>query len=161
MGWNIDVKSESRYAKLEEEGYRSLLNVEGIDEAVADILYDAGFRAAGDLKGISVKELEGLKGIKPERVAKLVQAIEDYMESAEAAAPGAEETEAAEESESEAVPETSNADTVRIYELAKEAGMKSTELADKLIELGYDIKGYSSTVDEVTAAKIRDEVLNS
>ena len=161
MGWNIDVKSESRYAKLEEEGYRSLLNVEGIDEAVADILYDAGFRAAGDLKGISVKELEGLKGIKPERAAKLVQAIEDYMESAEAVAPGAEETGAAEESESEAVPETSNADTVRIYELAKEAGMKSTELADKLIELGYDIKGYSSTVDEVTAAKIRDEVLNS
>jgi len=38
--------------------------------------------------------------------------------------------------------------------------MKSTELADKLIELGYDIKGYNSAVDETTAAKIRDEVLS-
>jgi translation initiation factor IF-2 len=38
--------------------------------------------------------------------------------------------------------------------------MKSTELAEKLIELGYDIKGYSSTVDEETAAKIRQEVFN-
>jgi translation initiation factor IF-2 len=38
--------------------------------------------------------------------------------------------------------------------------MKSTELADKLIDLGYDIKGYSSTVDEETAEKIRNEVLD-
>jgi len=48
---------------------------------------------------------------------------------------------------------------IRVYELAKEAGMKSTELADKLLELGYDIKGYNSTVDEETAEKIRNEVL--
>ncbi len=47
------MKSESRYAKLEEEGYRSLLNIEGIDEGVADILYDSGFRSASDLKGVS------------------------------------------------------------------------------------------------------------
>jgi len=160
MGWNIDVKSESRYAKLEEEGYRSLLNIEGVDEAVADILYDAGFRAASDLKGIRLEELEGLKGIKPERAAKLVDAIETYMESAAAVASISEDAETTEEPEGEAAPETADADKIRVYELAKEAGMKSTELADKLIELGYDIKGYNSTVDGETAAKIRDEVLS-
>ncbi|HID03635.1 MAG TPA: hypothetical protein EYP18_10575, partial [Desulfobacterales bacterium] len=48
---------------------------------------------------------------------------------------------------------------VRIYELAKEAGMASKVLADKLIELGYDVKGHSSTVDDETALKIRTEVL--
>ncbi|HID69430.1 MAG TPA: translation initiation factor IF-2 [Desulfobacterales bacterium] len=48
---------------------------------------------------------------------------------------------------------------VRIYELAKEAGMASKALAEKLIELGYDIKGHSSTVDDETALKIRKEVL--
>jgi N utilization substance protein A len=149
LGWNIDVKSESRYAKLEEEGYRSLLNIEDVDEGMADILYDGGFRAASDLKGISVKELEGLKGMKPERAVKLAEAIENYMESA-----------AAKASETEAASKTSGADKVRVYELAKEAGMKSTELADKLIELGYDIKGYNSTVDGETADKIRDEVLS-
>ena len=37
--------------------------------------------------------------------------------------------------------------------------MKSKELAGKLIELGYDIKGYSSSVDGDTADKIRREVL--
>ncbi len=48
---------------------------------------------------------------------------------------------------------------VRIYELAKEAGMASKALAEKLIELGYDVKGHSSTVDDETALKIRKEVL--
>ena len=47
---------------------------------------------------------------------------------------------------------------VRIYELAKEAGLKSKELADKLIKLGYPIKGHSSTVDEDMAAEIRRKV---
>ena len=48
---------------------------------------------------------------------------------------------------------------VRIYELAKEAGLKSKELADKLIAMGYPIKGHSSTVDEDMAADIRSKVL--
>jgi len=50
---------------------------------------------------------------------------------------------------------------VRVYELAKEAGMASKVLAEKLIGLGYDIKGHSSTVDDDTAMKIRTEVLQN
>ncbi len=50
---------------------------------------------------------------------------------------------------------------VRIYELAKEAGMASKALAEKLIALGYDIKGHSSTVDDETALKIRNEVIQA
>ena len=157
LGWNIDVKSESRYAKLEEEGYRSLLAIEGIDEGIADLLYDAGFRSASDLKGITAGDLEGLKGMKPERAAKVMKAIEHYMESA--AAPGEPDRKDEAAAAAETAAGSGDADKVRVYELAKEAGMKSTELADKLIDLGYDIKGYSSTVDEETAEKIRNEVL--
>ncbi|PHR30111.1 MAG: translation initiation factor IF-2 [Desulfotalea sp.] len=50
---------------------------------------------------------------------------------------------------------------VRVYELAKEAGMSSKALTDKLIDLGYDIKGHSSSVDDETAEKIRNTVLTS
>ena len=50
---------------------------------------------------------------------------------------------------------------VRIYELAKEAGMSSKALASKLMEEGYDVKGHSSTVDDETAEKIRKTVLDS
>ncbi len=160
LGWNIDVKSESRYTKLEEEDFISLLNIDGVDEDMADILYDGGFRAASDLKGINIDELECLKGVKPERIAKLAEAIENYMESAADEPSAAEKDEAAEAPDTEAGPESLDAEKVRVYELAKEAGMKSTELADKLIDLGYDIKGYNSTVDGETADKIRNEVLD-
>jgi N utilization substance protein A len=160
MGWNIDVKSESRYAKLEEDGYRSLLNIEGVDEKVADILYDSGFRAASDLKGISVKELEGLKGMKPEAVKTLVAAIEEYLESAEAETHVSEKSgDTADADDAETGRKSPKSGNVRVYELAKESGMKSTELAEKLIALGYDIKGYNSSVDSETADKIRNEVL--
>ncbi len=47
---------------------------------------------------------------------------------------------------------------VRIYELAKEAGLKSKELADRLIELGYPVTSHSSTVDNDMAADIRRKV---
>ncbi len=50
---------------------------------------------------------------------------------------------------------------IRVYDLAKEAGMKSTELADKLIDLGYNIKGHSSTVDDEVADEIRRNVLGT
>jgi len=50
---------------------------------------------------------------------------------------------------------------IRVYELAKEAGMSSKVLADKLLELGYDIKGHSSTVDDETAEQIRNTVLKT
>jgi translation initiation factor IF-2 len=45
---------------------------------------------------------------------------------------------------------------IRIYELAKEAGMSGKALADKLLELGFDIKGHSSSVDDETAVSIRN-----
>ncbi len=158
LGWNIDVKSEARYAKLEEDGYRSLLNIEGVDEGVADILYDGGFRAASDLKGIDLNELEGLKGMKPERAEKLVEAIGSYLESA--AAQESEKESETEDAEAEApAKKSSGSDKVRVSELAKEAGMKSKEFADKLIQCGYEIKSYRSSVDGETADKIRQEVL--
>ena len=44
---------------------------------------------------------------------------------------------------------------VRIYDLAKEFGLKSKELADKLIAMGYPIASHSSSVDEDMAADMR------
>jgi translation initiation factor IF-2 len=50
---------------------------------------------------------------------------------------------------------------VRIYELAKEAGVSSKVLASRLLEQGVDVKGPSSTVDEETAKKIRASILKN
>ena len=160
LDWKIDVKSEARYAKLEEDGYKSLLNIEGVNEALADILYDSGFSSAGELKDVSAAELEELKSIEPEQAEELVTAVANYLESAETEQEEDLQT-ADDESSDEVLPEkpVSKSAKVKVYELAKEAGMKSKELAEKLIKLGYDIKGYSSSVDSETAEKIRQEVL--
>ncbi len=50
---------------------------------------------------------------------------------------------------------------VRVYELAKEVGMDSKVLAAKLIELGYDVKTYSSGLDEHVAEDIRKRLLST
>ncbi|HKJ14377.1 MAG: translation initiation factor IF-2 [Desulfobulbaceae bacterium] len=50
---------------------------------------------------------------------------------------------------------------IRVYDLAKEAGMTSKELAEKLIDLGYTIKSHSSTVDAEVADEIRRNVLGT
>ena len=47
---------------------------------------------------------------------------------------------------------------IRVYELAKEAGLDSKELTAKLIDLGFNIKAYNSTLDEETAEKVRAEL---
>ena len=47
---------------------------------------------------------------------------------------------------------------VRIYDLAKEFGLKSKELADKLIAMGYPIASHSSSVDDDMAADMRKKL---
>jgi N utilization substance protein A len=49
LKWRIDVKSEQKYAKIMEEGYQSLVAVEGVDEKMADTLYDEGVTSAKEL----------------------------------------------------------------------------------------------------------------
>jgi translation initiation factor IF-2 len=50
---------------------------------------------------------------------------------------------------------------IRVYDLAKEAGMASKELAEKLIALGYNIKSHSSTVEDDVADEIRSKVIGT
>ena len=155
LGWRIDVKSEARYSKLEEAGYRSLLEVPGINEALADKLYDKSITSATDLAAAKPEELD-IPGLEPEQAMQLVAEAQQYKDST----PDTDD-EQTDDSEEVAVGKKAvgGSDTVKIYELAREAEVKSTELADRLIDLGYDIKGFNSSVDSETADKIRKEVL--
>ncbi|MFC1523383.1 translation initiation factor IF-2 [Thermodesulfobacteriota bacterium] len=47
---------------------------------------------------------------------------------------------------------------IRVYELAKEIGMESKTLTAKLVELGYDIKAYNSSLEDDEANEIRDKM---
>jgi len=57
MSWRIDVKSEQRYANLEDKGYRNLVAVEGIDEGLADRLFAAGISSAAVLADMDAAEI--------------------------------------------------------------------------------------------------------
>ncbi|MCL1981175.1 MAG: transcription termination factor NusA [Proteobacteria bacterium] len=60
LNWKIDVKSESRYANLENNDYRSLLEVDEVDEGLADRLFAAGIATAGRLAGMETEKLMAL-----------------------------------------------------------------------------------------------------
>ncbi len=47
---------------------------------------------------------------------------------------------------------------VRVYELAKEAGLENKDLVSKLQEWGYAVKSHSSSLDEDVALKVRQQL---
>jgi len=74
LGWNIGVKGESKYAKSMEEGYKSLLAVVGVDEKLADKLYDAGYASAVELAEVEAGDLAELLGGDAERALAIIAA---------------------------------------------------------------------------------------
>lgn len=105
-GWNLDVIGETNYNQTLKEGYKSLLQLEGVGEKRASDLFEYGFRAAEDVAQASVDELASIKGISEERAATLIQdAIRHTGEEALG-------TDAEEESELDAPPVQADDETV-------------------------------------------------
>jgi N utilization substance protein A len=105
-GWNLDVIGETNYNQTLKEGYKSLLQLEGVGEKRASDLFEYGFRSAEDVAQTSVDELASIKGISEERAATLIQdAIRHTGEEALG-------TDAEEESELDAPPVQADDETV-------------------------------------------------
>ncbi len=92
LGWNIEVKGEQKYAKSMEEGYKSLLAVVGVDDKLAEKLYDAGYASSVELAEAALEEVVeiGLDQVKAEAIIKAAAAVP---------APSETETEVEEEGE--------------------------------------------------------------
>jgi len=71
MNWRIDVKSESRYANLEDQGYRSLIAVPGIDESLADKLFAGGIVSAAALAAAEIEQIKTAAKVDDERAEEL------------------------------------------------------------------------------------------
>jgi len=74
MGWRIDVKSEQRYANLEDAGYQGLLKINGIDESLADQLLAKEIKSAADLSKAAVEDLIIIRAIDDDFAQKLIDA---------------------------------------------------------------------------------------
>jgi N utilization substance protein A len=77
--WRIDVKSESKYQKSQQEGIQSLLALPGVGDATADNLYEVGFGSAEELVGAQVEELVAISGISRQKAERFIEAAKDYV----------------------------------------------------------------------------------
>jgi len=73
LGWRIDVKSEQRYANLENSGYQSLLALGRVDESLADQLFAKGITSTSVLAEKSVDDLTIIRVIDDEFAQLLIE----------------------------------------------------------------------------------------
>jgi N utilization substance protein A len=73
LGWRIDVKSEQRYANLEDPGYQSLLALSGVEEALADQLLSRGILSTTVLADAAIEDLTVLRAIGDEQAVYLIK----------------------------------------------------------------------------------------
>ena len=73
LGWRIDVKSEQRYANLEDPGYQTLLAIDGIEEPLADQLLARGVFAIEKLAEAVVEDLIVIRSIDEEQAQRLIE----------------------------------------------------------------------------------------
>ena len=73
LGWRIDVKSEQRYANLENKGYQSLLALNGVDEALADQLFAKGISSTLVLAEKDIDDLTIIRAIDDEFAQVLIE----------------------------------------------------------------------------------------
>jgi N utilization substance protein A len=73
IGWRIDVKSEQRYNNLSDEGYKSLLKLQGVDESLADQLLGKNISSTAVLAQKSVDDLIVIRSIDEEFAKRLIE----------------------------------------------------------------------------------------
>ena len=127
LAWKIDVKSEQKYTKFMEQGYKSLMDLECVNDSLADILYDGGFTSAADLAEASFEELTEFEEIDEEIATQLVKAAIEKVQEDQAAE--LEKSDVPEETEE--IEETRAIDESRDIEVPLEtAESKSVEVDD-------------------------------
>lgn len=102
INWRIDVKSEQRYANLQNGGYQSLLKLKGVDESLADQLFAKGFISTAVVAEKSVSDLTVIRAIDDEFAESLIDEAKvtpyvEEVENSETADANGEESESADE----------------------------------------------------------------
>ncbi len=132
-GWRIDVNSETKYGETLRDGYRSLLDVVGVGEVRADMLFQAGFGSAEALAEADTEDLTALSGVSEEKAQSLIDDARRYIEERVRAAAEAAAAEAAQdEAESGEPPaEETPGDEAPAEEAAAEDAAAGDEAPDE------------------------------
>jgi len=101
-GWRIDVRGESEADEETRRARASLGAIPGVNDMVAELLYQAGFKSAEELAEADLETILEIDGVGPEKAEGVYRASREYVaekrrkeEAEKAAAPaGAESSEA-------------------------------------------------------------------
>ena len=77
-GWRLDVTSETNYNLALKEGYKSLLDLQGVGPKRASELYEEGFRSAKDVAGATLDDMLMVEGMTEKRASKLIEDAVEY-----------------------------------------------------------------------------------
>ncbi len=83
-GWQLDVKSQTRYDESMKEGYESLVNLPEMTEALASQMIEHGFFSAEDLAKATPEEIAEAGKISDESAQKLIAQAEQAIAAPEA-----------------------------------------------------------------------------
>jgi len=72
--WKLDVISESKFRKMEEEAVTVLQLIDGVNEILARSMYRSGFRALEEVAEASVEELVSISGLGDNAAAERMRA---------------------------------------------------------------------------------------
>ena len=78
-GWRIDVQSESSYSQTMQDGYESIIALQGVGVGMADALYETGFFSIEEISTASVEDLKQIKGIGEGKAQMLIEAAKQAV----------------------------------------------------------------------------------
>ena len=81
--WRLDVKSESDYNQAMQEGYDSLVGLDGVSIGLADALYELGFYSIEELASASPEDLSSIRDIDQNQAMELIESANEAIERLE------------------------------------------------------------------------------
>ncbi|MBT8341893.1 MAG: transcription termination/antitermination protein NusA [Desulfatitalea sp.] len=135
-GWHLDVNSESQYNQTMQDGYESLVQVDGVGASIADALFEKGLYSAEELASADEEDLVEIRGIGEERAKQLIvnaqAAVVEQKLAAEAALEVTDEPEAQDEGTTELEAGAQAPETVDNAALA--ADQESADAQEEAVE---------------------------
>ncbi|MFP3981460.1 MAG: transcription termination factor NusA [Desulfobacterales bacterium] len=82
-GWHLDVISETRYNEGLQSGFQSLMNLSGVHEALANLLFEKGYFSTEDLSKAAAEDLVQEIGVTEDQARSLIEEAASDLESNE------------------------------------------------------------------------------
>src|ERR671910_941284 len=77
--WRIDVRSEAEAEEETRRARQSIGSIPGINDLVAELLYQAGFKSAEDVSESELEEILDIEGISKEKAESLHKSAKEYV----------------------------------------------------------------------------------